>query len=461
MLLGVSAEEASVMLRRGELTVSVFGLGKMGLPLALVFADKGANVIGVDVSSERVEQVNRGVNPFPWEPLVSELLDNALRKGRFRATTDGVSAVKESDLVIIIVPVVAGSQGIDLSAMNEAMKCVGRGLRKGVIVVTETTLPPGTTESYIPLLEKLSGLRVGKDFGLAHAPERTMSGRVVKDITESYPKVIGAINKETLEPLVGVYSTINSKGVVPVSSIKVAEATKVFEGVYRDVNIALANELALIGEELGFNAIEAIKAANTQPYCHIHKPGTGVGGHCIPVYPWFLIHLAGGTQRVIGVARRVNEEMPRHIALLTIKALNKAGKPARGARVIVLGLSYRGDVKEYMNTPSIPLVRELEEWGTRVEVEDPFYAPEELRKLGLKPFNGSFKGADALVIATDHSHYKEMDLEKIAREMRTRVLVDGRMLFLEDKRTRSFYYAAPGLGVVEPSDDKLAEHEST
>ncbi len=450
MLYGVLQDIASKMLRSGELTVSVYGLGKMGLPLALVFADNGANVIGVDVDPGRVELVNRGVNPIPNEPGITKILGKALKENRFRATTNGAYAARSSDLNIVIVPVKADEKGIDMSSMDNAMRMIGMGLRKGSIIVTETTLPPGTTESYIPLLEELSGLKAGRDFGIAHAPERTMSGRVIKDITESYPKVIGALDKKTLDPLIGIYSTINKKGVVSVSSIRIAEAVKVFEGVYRDVNIALANELALISEELGIDVIEAIKAANTQPYSHIHKPGAGVGGHCIGVYTWFLIHRTPELARMLRLSRTINNYMPHHMVELLVKALNKNKRSLKDSRIIVLGLSYRGGVKETINSPSIPLIKELVDWEANVEVYDPLYTREEIEAMGFKAFNNDYRNADALVLVTNHKEYHKIDLEDVFKQMRTPVLVDGRYVFLDAKGVEKYYYAAPGLGLREP-----------
>ncbi|MGC9114819.1 MAG: nucleotide sugar dehydrogenase [Fervidicoccaceae archaeon] len=449
-MLSLSREEASEALKGGRITVSVFGLGKMGLPLALVFAERGANVIGVDISERLVEQILRGENPFPFEPGVEEMLKSSLERGKFSATTDGEWAASRSDISVVIVPVYASRAGIDLKSMDQAMEQIGRGLREGSIVITETTLPPGTTEKYIPRLELLSGLKAGKDFGIAHAPERTMSGRVVRDITESYPKILGAINSETLEPLIGIYSVINKKGVYPVSSIRAAEAVKVFEGVYRDVNIALANELAMISESMGLNVNEIIEAANSQPYSHIHRPGAGVGGHCIPVYPWFLIHSFPELSRLIRLSREINELMPIHMVELTIRALNAAGRPLKGSRVILLGLSYRGNVKEHMNSPSLPLAFELMEWGSRVEIMDPYYSEEEVRGFKLEPFTGSFEGADAIVVATDHREFRELDLKKIGREMRTPVIVDGRYIYADRDELREFYYIAPGIPLKEP-----------
>lgn len=450
VLLSLSSEETSKLLKEGKLTISVFGLGKMGLPLALVFAERGAKVIGVDANINVVESLNKGVNTIPFEPGVEDMLRNSLNAGRFVATTNGVWATSQSDLIVVLVPVYASRAGIDLSNMKSAMESIGKGLRRGSIIVTETTLPPGTTESFIPMLERLSNLRAGKDFGLAHAPERTMSGRVVKDITESYPKILGAINRETLEPLIGIYRTINTKGVIPLSSIKAAEAVKVFEGVYRDVNIALANELALISEELGLNVNEIIDSANSQPYSHIHRPGAGVGGHCIPVYPWFLIHSFPELAKIIRLSREINELMPIHMVELILRALNAAGRSLKGSRVIVLGLSYRGGVKEHLNSPSIPLIEQLLSWEANVEVFDPYYSNTEIEKMGLKPFNGSFDGADALVVMTDHSEFKKLDLEGIRKHMRTPVIVDGRYIFLGREELTDFIYIAPGIPFGKP-----------
>lgn len=443
-LLGLSREEAANLLLNGKLSVAVFGLGKMGLPLALVFADRGAKVYGVDTNEELVDKVNRGENPIPFEPGIDELLSRALKSTKFIATTNGAWAASKSDLIIIIVPVYANYKGINLSYMENAIRSAASGMKEGSIVVTETTLPPGTTESFIPIIETTTGLKAGKGFGIAHAPERTMSGRVIKDITQSYPKIIGAINKETLEPLIGIYSVINEKGVHPVSSIRVAESVKVFEGVYRDVNIALANELALISERLGINVNEAIDAANTQPYSHIHKPGAGVGGHCIGVYTWFLIHSFPELARLLRIARAVNDLMPIHMVELVLRGLNAAKKSLNGSRILVLGLSYRGGVKETTNSPSFPLINELKEWGASVEVYDPYFTEEEIKNMGFKPFNGSYEGLDAIVLVTDHPQFKSLDLVKIRNAMRTPVLIDGRYVFANREETKNFIYLSPG-----------------
>jgi len=251
-LIGLSRDEVQRVLQEGNVTIAVYGLGKMGLPLAAVFADHGANVIGVDINEKVVEMINRGENHVKEEPGLDELVRRNVEAGRLKATTDGVWAAKQADVMVILVPTLTDERGnLRLGPVYDVAEKISQGLENGDIVITEATMPPRTTESLIPILEK-SGLKLG-EFGLAHAPERTMTGTAIRDITGQYPKIVGASDEKTLEAVIGIYETINGKGVIPMSSIKAAEAVKVFEGVYRDVNIALANEAGNVvrGARLG------------------------------------------------------------------------------------------------------------------------------------------------------------------------------------------------------------------
>jgi len=424
-LIGLSREEVKEALKDENVTIAVYGLGKMGLPLAAVFADHGAKVIGVDINERVVELINRGENHVKEEPGLDELVRRNVEAGRLKATTDGVWAAKQADVMVILVPTLTDERGnLKLGPVYDVAEKISQGLEKGDIVITEATMPPGTTESLIPTLEK-SGLKL-EEFGLAHAPERTMTGTAIRDITGQYPKIVGASDEKTLEAVIGIYETINKKGVIPMSSIKAAEAVKVFEGIYRDVNIALANELAMWCEEHGLDALEVFQAANTQPYCHLHMPGAGVGGHCIPVYPWFVINLARKTNpRLIKTAREINDSMPHHVVELTIKALNDVGKPVRGSNILVLGLTFRGGVREFMKAAAKPIIEELKEWGAKVYAYDPLCTPEDAERFGAE-WKEDFREIDAIVITSDHKEFKELDLEKLAREMRSKIIVDGR-----------------------------------
>lgn len=426
-LLELSREEVRSAVENGKVTITVFGLGKLGLPLAAILARAGARVIGVDLRGEVVEKVNRGLSPIREEPGLAELVEEMVSAQRLRATKDGVEAVKVSDVSIVVVPVVLDRYNKpDLSPILDVAEKISRGIRKGHVFITETTLPPGTTRFLASRISKLSGLKAGTDFGFAHAPERTMSGRMIMDITCSYPRIVGASDPRTLQVVTGLYEAINKRGVIRASSVEVAEATKVFEGVYRDVNIALANELARYAEVMGFDALEAINLANTQPYSHIHKPGAGVGGHCIPVYPYFLIHTAaerGLNLRILEEARRVNDSMPYHLTYIVLKALNRLGLPPANSRVLVLGLTYRPGVKEYYKSPAATIIGELLSWGAGVYAYDPITEPEIIENFKAQPWKG--EPADVAVIVTEYQEFVEMF--RMGR-IRVRAIVDGRRL---------------------------------
>ncbi len=440
-LLELSKEEIKEKFKNGELKVALFGLGKMGLPLAAVFADKGARVIGVDIDEERVAAINSGINPVREEPGLDELVKKNVEAGKLKATTDGVKASKEADIMIILVPTMIDDHGnVNLDPVYDTTKKIAKGLERGNIVITEATMPPGTTESLVPILEE-SGLKLG-EFGLAHCPERTMTGTAIRDITGQYPKIVGANDDRALNAVSAIYEIINAKGVIPMSSIKAAEAVKVFEGVYRDVNIALANELALFCEEQNLDALEVFNAANTQPYCHIHKPGAGVGGHCIPVYPWFVMNLADKPTRLIRTARTINDEMPRHMLELTLKALNEVGLSAKNANILVLGLTFRGDVYEFRKSPSIPFLNMLKEWSDNIYVYDPICSEKDADRFGVRWFEG-YDNMDIIVIMNDAREFRNLNLENL--NMRHKIIVDGRGL-VDMKKAKELGYIYLGVG---------------
>ena len=443
-LLNLNKADIKENLSQGHIRIALFGLGKMGLPLAAVFADKGAKVIGVDIDENRVEMINSGINPVKEEPGLDELVKKTGATGKLRATTDGVEASKKADVMIILVPTMIDDHGnVNLGPVHDAATKISKGLEKGNIVITEATMPPGTTESLIPILEEGSGLKIG-EFGLAHCPERTMTGTAIRDITGQYPKIVGASDENTLRAVKAIYEVINSKGVIPMSSIKAAEAVKVFEGVYRDVNIGLANELALFCEEQGLDALEVFNAANTQPYCHIHRPGAGVGGHCIPVYPWFVMNLSVRPTRLIRTARTLNDEMPRHMVELTLKALNMAGLSAKNANIMVLGLTFRGDVYEFRKSPSIPYLKLLSEWSENIYAYDPVCSEKDAERYGAR-WSENFENKDILVIMNDAKEFKELNLEKIAEEMKHKIIVDGRGIVDKEKaKELGFIYFGVG-----------------
>lgn len=443
-ILGKSAEEIRKSFKSGDLTVAVFGMGKMGLPLAAVFADKGAEVIGVDIDESVVERINEGENHIDKEPGLDELVEKNVSARRLRATSDAEKAASQSDISVILVPTLTDRRGkIQLGPVKDVAESIAEGLDIGDVIFTEATMPPGTTESLVPLLEE-SGLELG-EFGLGHAPERTMTGSAVRDITGEYPKIIGASDEETLKVMKGIYRVVNDKGVIEMSDVISAEAVKVFEGVYRDVNIGLANELALYCEEKGIDALEVFEAANSQPFCDIHEPGAGVGGHCIPVYPWFIINQTQKrNNELLRIAREINNSMPYHIVDLTIKGLNEIERPVKNSNILVLGLTFRGGVKEFKKTPAKPVIRELKKWGAKVYAYDPLCGQKNAERFGAE-WKEDFNDVDSVVILTDHEEFKNLDLTEIQTNSRSNLIVDGRNIIDPEKAQKhNFVYYQVG-----------------
>ena len=435
----------------GRVTVVVYGLGKMGLPLAAVFAERGARVIGVDTSPEVVDQVTKGKCPVPNEPGLPEMLRANVAGERLSATTDGVAAAKESDVMVILVPCLLNSdKSPDLTAVTVTCSSISRGLSRGNFVILETTVPPRTTKNVLLPILKQSGLKEG-EFGLAFCPERTSSGRAIRDITGAYMKVVGGIDKGSTEAAEAIYSVINNKGVITVSDTTTAEVVKLFEGVYRDVNIALSNELALVCREIGVNSQEVFRVANEpvseetgRPYTNLLQPGAGVGGHCIPIYPYFVTKTTGTNTSLIKLARKINESMPYHMVDLIIEGLNELGRSVKGSNILILGLAFRSGVKEARNSPAIPIIQKLKEIRANVFLRDPLFSKEEIESFGAE-YSNSFDNMDSVVIVTNHEEFREYDWQKIGGKMRSRVIVDGRQI-VEPEKARKLGFTYKGIG---------------
>ncbi len=365
--------------------IAIIGLGNAGLPLAAVAADSGVKVIGVDLNEERCVRINQGINPIPEERGLDELI--MLHGGKNLLATPRFEDAKTCSTFIVIVPLfVDESYSPDFTIMEKAVRSLGRILKKGDLVVLETTFPPGTTETRIRAwLCESSGLEPS-DFFLAYSPERIMTGYSISRLRE-FPKVIGGTDEESGFRAYQVYKKFISN-LHLVSSAKVAEMIKVMEGCYRDVNIALANELFKICEEMEIDFFEARENANHQ-FCHIHLPSTGVGGHCIPVYPWFLIKEMERREkfsccRLLRTSREVNDEMVQYWAKRILLECMKVDKPLSMVKICIKGITFREGVKEFYHSRNLALARMLAEKGLDVYAADPLLSEDMVRSKGLR-----------------------------------------------------------------------------
>jgi UDPglucose 6-dehydrogenase/UDP-N-acetyl-D-galactosamine dehydrogenase len=404
-------------------TVCVIGLGYVGLPLAEDFS-KHIRTIGYRRDQKKVDELNTTPG------------------NKIEATTDP-SRIKEADFVIIAVPTpITKAKDPDLEPVISASKTVGQNLKKGAIVVLESTVYPGVTgEVMAPILERESGMKCGRDFFIGYSPERTNPGdkeHTLKNIC----KIVAGMDKKTTDVLCQLYTLITN--VYPAPDIKTAEAAKVIENVQRDLNIALMNELSMIFARLGIDTDEVLKAAGTKWNFHIYKPGM-VGGHCIPVDPYYLVKRAkevGYHPQVILAGRSINDSMPRYVANMAVKGLNKVGKTIKGSNVLIMGLTYKEDVADTRESPADNMVEELKEYDVNVYGCDPLLTAAEIKHFGAIPLLKLDKKMDAVIIAVAHKQFKKMSLEQIRGLMNSKpVLVDVRGMVDQSKaKKKGIFY---------------------
>jgi UDP-N-acetyl-D-mannosaminuronic acid dehydrogenase len=393
----------------------VIALGKVGLPLAARIALAGHEVVGADIDPRVVARVNAGEPPFPNETGLPEALRETVADGRLRAVTDTTAAVAGgADLVVAVPPLMVDAAAEpDWAILDAVVADIGRGLERGMTVSIETTVPVGTTRTRVaPALEAASGLREGTDFHVVFSPERIFSGRAIADL-DAYPKLVGGLSPEGEARGIELYASFLDAEVRGLGSAEAAELSKLAETTYRDINIAFANELARYADRLGIDVLSVIDAANSQPYSHVHRPGIAVGGHCIPVYPRFLLAGDPGA-RLPRAARAVNEEMPAYAADLL--------GDVDGRRVLILGVAYRGGVKETAFSGAFALRDALAARGATVLAHDPLYDEGELRAHGFEPWDGA-GAVDAAVVQADHQAYGTLGADDLPG---VQVVVDGR-----------------------------------
>jgi UDP-N-acetyl-D-glucosamine dehydrogenase len=418
--------------------VGIVGMGYVGLPLAREFVGGGAKVLGFDINEANVKKINSGKSPLKHIP--SEDIANMVNTGRFQTTTD-MRQMNKPDALIICVPTpLTKNREPDMTYIVVTCETISKYLRKGQLVTLESTTYPGTTREVMkPILEK-SGLKAGKDFYMAFSPEREDPGN--KNFrTATIPKVVGGYDKKSLQMAMDIYKYAIDE-LVPVSSCEVAESAKILENTYRCVNIAMVNELKQLFDRMKIDVWEVIEAAGTKPFgFQKFFPGPGLGGHCIPIDPFYLTWRArqfGMPTKFIELAGEINTAMPHYVVARTLEAMNERGKSLKGSKVLVLGLAYKKDIDDVRESPSIELIELLKEKGAKVDFNDP-YIPhthkmrEHNLKMKSKPLSAKMlKGYDIVMIATDHSCY---DYEWIVRN--AKMVVDTRNATAKVKSGRS------------------------
>tara|TARA_Y100000310_G_C20673009_1_gene811325 strand:- start:1529 stop:2797 length:1269 start_codon:yes stop_codon:yes gene_type:complete len=417
--------------------ICVIGLGYVGLPLAIKFS-KIFETIGFDISKERIEQLRKNIDK------TNESSEEELKNSSVLFTSDS-KKIKEADFVVIAVPTpVDSSKKPDLCFLESASKIVGENLKKNAIVVYESSVYPGATEEIcIPILEKCSNLKCGQDFKVGYSPERIVPGDKEHTI-DKITKLVSAIDEETIDKTAEVYNKIIDAGVYKVRNIKTAEAAKIIENVQRDMNIALMNELSLLFNELDIDTKEVLEASGTKWNFLKFYPGL-VGGHCIPIDPYYLIHKAEKINcnlKIITASRDVNESMPEHVSKLVAKALTKAKKELKNSKVLLLGLTFKENVKDMRNSGAEKLIKELKKHNIGVIAHDPLVDNSE-KEFGIKNISiNEIKDIDCIVLVNSHNEFKNLTIDKLLKITKENpVLFDMKYFFnREEARKKGFTY---------------------
>ncbi|MEW6410733.1 MAG: nucleotide sugar dehydrogenase [Nitrospirota bacterium] len=403
-------EDLTSKIKQKKIKVGIIGLGYVGLPLTLRFCEESFSVTGFDIDKAKVESLNRGESYIRHIP--SDVISNFLKQGFFEATTD-FNRLSDMDCILICVPTPLNEKKEpEMRFIIDTARQIANTLRKGQFISLESTTYPGTTEELLlPMFEE-KGFKPGKDFYLVFSPEREDPGNK-SYTTKTIPKIIGGVTSNCASVGEALYSSI-IKEVIVVSSPKVAEMTKLLENIFRCVNIALVNELKMLCDRMGIDVWEVINAASTKPFGFMpFYPGPGLGGHCIPIDPFYLSWKAREYDfrtRFIELAGEINTNMPYYVVSRVIDALNEDGKPVKGSRILILGIAYKKDIDDLRESPSLELIRLLKEKGARVDYNDPYIPLAISHRKGLKAASREIdeemlRSYDCVIIATDHALY--------------------------------------------------------
>jgi UDP-N-acetyl-D-mannosaminuronic acid dehydrogenase len=447
--------------------IVVIGMGYVGIPSAVLFADvEGINVVGIQRRSKRsgwkIDYLNQGKCPIEGdEPGLKELIEKVVKKGSFKVTDD-VSVCSNADAVLIDVQTPVNEKHLPkYESLKEVTQKVGKYMKNGTMIIIESTVAPGTTNYLVkPILEKTSGMEAGKNFNLVYSYERVMVGRLLYNL-KNMPRIVGGYTQECTKRGIKLYKNVCNAELFPTDTLT-AEVAKVTENTYRDVNIAFANEIALICESLGVNANEVRQYVNSlpfdssdplkNPYRMMHVPGAGVGGHCLPKDPWLLknsIDQYGKFKlkpNILVESRKINDYMPIHMKELIEEALTENKILLQNSKICILGLAFLGDSDDTRNTPTLSLFNSLEGKCKEVTIHDPY-----VKEFENLPINNNLTNAilnkDCIAIVTPHSMYKKIDPKWLKKTLRTPIIVDGRNIFEPKKYIHTgFTYRGIGLG---------------
>jgi nucleotide sugar dehydrogenase len=432
-IMNMSQNEIIDSIQSGRLNVCVIGVGRIGLPTAISFANSGITTIGVDINSELVNKINSGDFPLKDEPGYDVLFNKVIKEGKLRATTKIEEALSLCDAVLLSLPTPMNKNNVpDYSALKSVGSQLHDFLVPGSIVIVESTVEPGFIENeLIAIIEGNDDkLKAGKSFGIGVCPETANPGQILNDF-ERLPRLVGATSEKSADIITKIYKHVFTVDLIPMPDCKTANAVKLTTNVFRDLNIAFVNELGLIFEKIGIDIMKVLEAAKTKYNFQVHYPGAGVGGPCLPINSYQFINLAKNTGfetlRIVDVARKINESMPQHTIDLLCDAFDEAGKSITNSNVTILGISYKPDVKDIQLTPAEPIITNLKNLNAKVRIYDPYFKNTVV--FGLKTeddYISAITDSDAIILVTSHKEFHDLDPTFLRSKLKSGIIVDSR-----------------------------------
>jgi len=435
-------DEVRYSLESKSLNVCVIGIGRIGLPTALSFAKAGLQTIGVDINEKLVDSINAGNFPLKDEPGYEEIFDKVRKNGSFSATTDINEAISKSSLILLSLPTPMDEKNIpNYSALESVGNQLSHVLQPNSLIIVESTIEPGFIENnLINVLEKAGRLHAGKNFTIGVCPENANPGEILHDFT-NLPRLVGSINEQTTKIITMVYDFVFSVELVIMPDCKTANAVKLTTNVFRDINIGFISELSLMFEKLGIDTLKVLEAAKKKYNFQIHYPGAGVGGPCLPINSYQLLNAArhaGVNLDMIKTGRQINEKMPDHVIKLTLDAFKEHNKPIQNNDILILGVSYKPDVKDIQLTPAKHIIEKLQNLGVNVHIYDPYFSSSQVFGIDVEEnLDSIISQVDAAIIITAHNEFKKIT-PSIFNQMKSPILIDTR-------------------GIIDPADAKQAK----
>ena len=435
-------EDVKKSLNLRTLRVCVVGIGRIGLPTALSFAKSGLQTIGVDINENLVSTINSGVFPLKDEPGYEEIFNDVIKNKMFSATTKIEDAIPNSDLILLSLPTPMDKNNVpDYSALMDSASKLSNFLSPNSLIIVESTVEPGFIEDeMVPIISKSDQLKIGENFFIGVCPENANPGEILHDFT-NLPRLVGSINKQTTEIITLIYDFVFAVELVIMPDCKTANAVKLTTNVFRDINIAFISELSLMFEKLGIDTLKVLEAAKKKYNFQIHYPGAGVGGPCLPINSYQLLNAArrsGVNLSMIEYGRQINEKMPEHVIKLTLDAFKECKKPIQNNDILILGVSYKPDVKDIQLTPAKHVIKKLQDLGANIHIYDPYFSSSQVFGINVEEnLDAVISKVDASIIITAHKEFRNISLP-VFNKMKSPILVDTR-------------------GIIDPMDAKQAK----